>query len=64
MHEKKIIRSWREIKVMMKWRFASLTDADFEFEGDNRDAMLDRVADKIKKTRSELEMLFAEIQTY
>ncbi|MEQ8240276.1 MAG: hypothetical protein RIA69_13740 [Cyclobacteriaceae bacterium] len=57
-----ILRSWREIKVMLKWRFDDLTDADFEFKEGHRETMLDKLALKLSKTRSELEVLFAELQ--
>ncbi len=60
----KITRSWREQKVMLKWRFPILSDADFEFKEGERESMLSRLSDKLKKTRQELEMLFAELQTY
>jgi len=57
-----IIRSWREIKVMLKWRYDVLGDADFEFEEGHKEHMLDRLASKLEKTRSELELLFADLQ--
>ncbi|MGB3467829.1 MAG: hypothetical protein WBA74_21255 [Cyclobacteriaceae bacterium] len=57
-----IIRSWREIRIMMKWRFDELNDADFEFEEGKKEDMLDKLAQKLHKTRSELEFLFAELQ--
>ncbi len=58
------LRSWREIRIMMKWRFANLTDSDFEERDGDKEEMLDRLANKIKKTRQELELLFAELQKY
>jgi len=58
------LRSWREIRIMMKWRFANLTDSDFEERDGDKEEMLDRLAGKIKKTRQELELLFAELQKY
>ena len=59
-----IIRSWREIKIMMKRRYSVLSDADFEFEEGHKESMLDTLASKLQKTRSELELLFAELQNY
>lgn len=59
-----IIRSWREIKVMMKWQFTVLNDADFNIINGDKEKMLERLASKIKKTRAELESLFAELQKY
>jgi hypothetical protein len=59
-----IIRSWREQKVMLKRRFPYLSDRDFEFESDQKETMLDKLALKLNKTREELKRLFAELQTY
>ncbi len=59
-----IVRSWREQKVMLKWRYPFLNDADFEFKEGKKESMLDLLAKKIKKTRAELEQLFAEMQQY
>ena len=41
-----------------------LSDSDFEFEEGQKDNMFDKLAKKLEKTRSELEVLFAELQTY
>lgn len=60
----KILRSWREIRVMMKRKFPFLTDADFEFEKGNKESMLDKLAAKLQKSRSELELIFAELQKF
>jgi hypothetical protein len=59
-----ITRSWREQKVMLKRRFLVLSDTDFEFKEGEREGMLNKLSGKLKKTRQELEMLFAELQTY
>lgn len=59
-----INRSWREQKVMLKLRFSALSDSDFEFREGEREQMLKKLAAKLKKTRDELEILFAELQTY
>ncbi len=59
-----IVRSWREQKVMLKWRFPDLSDEDFETPDGNRENMLTRLAAKLNKTRDELELLFAELQLY
>lgn len=59
-----IVRSWREQKVMLKWRFPILSDEDFAFSEENREDMLKRLAAKLNKTRLELESLFAELQLY
>lgn len=59
-----ITRSWREQKVMLKHRFSELCDADFEFQDGQRDSMLERISLKLKKTKEELSLIFAELQTY
>ena len=56
------LRSWREIRVMMKWRFPNLTDSDFDVIEKDKEEVLDLLAAKIQKTRAELESLFAELQ--
>lgn len=45
-------------------RFPVLRDEDFLFEPGERENMLDRLATKLSKTRTELESLFAELQLY
>jgi hypothetical protein len=59
-----ITRSWREQKQMLKQRFTILNDADFEFEEGQKESMLEKLSLKLKKTREELNHLFAELQTY
>lgn len=60
----RIIRSWREQKIMLKNRFPFLNDFDFDFEEGNRDTMLQKLEVRLNKSRSELEMLFADLQRY
>jgi len=60
-----ILRSWREQKVMLKRRFPFLSDEDFDFKTDiEKEGMLEQLSIKLKKTRKELQLLFAELQTY
>jgi polyphosphate kinase len=59
-----ITRSWREQKVMLKQRFSVLCDADFDFQEGQREGMLDKLSDKLQKTKAELNLIFAELQTY
>lgn len=59
-----IIRSWREQKAMLKMRFPSLNDKDFDFKDGKREVMLDKLCVKLKITRSELHLIFKELQTY
>lgn len=60
----KITRSWREQMVMLKWRYPLLSDEDLTFEKGKKELMMDTLMVKLKKTRAELESLFAELQTY
>ena len=64
LYSMEIVRSWREQKVMLKTWFPILNDEDFLFEEGKKDSMLDKLADKLKKTREELELLFAELQRH
>ena len=59
-----IVRSWREQKIMLKRRFPILSDEDFVFEKDGRETMLAKLEAKLKKSRAELDSLFAELQLY
>lgn len=59
-----ITRSWREQKVMLKRRFSNLLDIDFEYQEGDRERMMERLSLKLKKSRDELDSLFAELQTY
>ena len=59
-----ILRSWREQKIMLKRRFPILSDEDFLFELGNRENMLFKLEKKLNMSRLELELLFAELQTY
>ncbi len=49
---------------MLKRRFPDLNDDDFYYEGEDRESMLDKLQTKLKKTREELEALFADLQLY
>lgn len=59
-----IVRSWREQKVMLKRRFSILLDLDFEYKEGQREKMMENLSKKLEKTRPELELIFAELQTY
>lgn len=59
-----ITRSWREQKVMLKRRFSILLDLDFEYSEGQREKMMENLSIKLEKTRPELEVIFAELQTY
>lgn len=47
---------------MLKWRFPELSNEHFKFEEGYKEIMLDSLAIKLDKTRSELELVFAELQ--
>ena len=57
-----IMRSWREQKILLKRKFANLTDEDFTYEDGKREFMLERLCAKLGKSKTELELIFAEIQ--
>ncbi|HEY5824163.1 MAG TPA: hypothetical protein VIT44_07360 [Cyclobacteriaceae bacterium] len=57
-----IVRSWREQKILLKRRFPILSEEDFSFEEGKRDTMLNRLQEKLGKSKQELERIFAEIQ--
>ncbi|MEN2284384.1 hypothetical protein AAGF08_19725 [Algoriphagus sp. SE2] len=59
-----ITRSWREQKVMLKQRYSILIDSDFDFKEGQKEGMLEKLSLKLNKTREELRLLFAELQTY
>ena len=59
-----ITRSWREQKVMLKQRYSILIDSDFEFKEGQKEGMLEKLSLKLNKTREELKLLLAELQTY
>lgn len=42
-----ILRSWREQKVMLKWRFPFLTDDDFAFKEGEKESMLNQLSGKL-----------------
>lgn len=47
---------------MLKWRFSVLSDQDFDYDDDQREKMLNQIAAKLNRSRSDLEVLFAELQ--
>lgn len=49
---------------MLKWRFPNLKDEDFEFEEGQKETMLNQLAARIKKSRSELDAIFLEMQLF
>lgn len=59
-----ILRSWREQKAMLKRIFPVLKDDDLIFRNGDKEEMLKRLESKLNKTRSELELIFAELQYF
>ncbi|GAB1446865.1 MAG: general stress protein CsbD [Cyclobacteriaceae bacterium] len=59
-----IIRSWREQKILLKRMFPFLSDDDFWFKEGEKESMLKNLQQKLGKTRSELDLLFAELQQH
>jgi hypothetical protein len=49
---------------MLKQRFSILLDMDFEYQEGQREQMMESLSKKLEKTRPELELIFAELQTY
>lgn len=59
-----LLRSWREQKILLKRLFPFLMDEDFEYEEGAKEGMLNRLANKLKKTDDELQSLFADLQKF
>lgn len=57
-----MLRSWREQKILLKRLFPILSDEDFAFEDGKKETMLERLQEKLGKSKPELEMILAEIQ--
>ena len=57
-----ILRSWRELRVMLKWRFPILNDEDFALVNEDKETMLNKLATKLGKTKTEMEKILAELQ--
>lgn len=59
-----ILRSWREQKIMLKRRFSILIDSDFDYDSKDKENMFKKLGDKLNMSRSEIDLLFAELQRY
>lgn len=57
-------RSWRELRVMLQWRFPFLKDEEFTFIEGNKEKMLNKLAERLQKSRSEFDLLLSELQHY
>lgn len=49
---------------MLQRRFPILSEEDFIYADGNREGMLKRLEAKLGKTKTELELIFAELQLY
>ena len=54
----KILRSWREQKIMLKWRFPNLSDEDFQ--DPDKEVFVKRLQEKLGKTKSDVLKLIGE----
>jgi len=59
-----LLRSWREQKILLKRMFSNLTDEDFLYEEGKKEFMLERLCAKLGKSKTELELIFAQIQLF
>ena len=60
----RILRSWREQKILLKRWFPILSDQDFDITSQDREGMMESLALKLKKTRAELDLIFEELQRH
>lgn len=49
---------------MLKRRFPILSDEDFLFPEEDKETMLQKLAAKLGKTKTEMELVLAELQLY
>ena len=57
-----ILRSWREQKILLKRKYPFLLDEDFLYEEGEKETMLEKLRKKLKMTKEQLDLVFAEIQ--
>jgi len=58
----KIVRSWREQKILLKRIFPVLSDEDFAFEDGKKETMMQKLEQKLNLSTPELESVFAQLQ--
>lgn len=56
------LRSWREVKILLKRRFDILVDEDLLFDENDKEKLFQVLQAKLGKTKEELQRIFAEIQ--
>jgi len=54
-------KTWKEIKLKLKQKFAELTESDMLFEESKKDEMIKRLQLKLGKTKEEIQKLIAEL---
>ena len=57
-------RIWRELRVMLQWRFPYLKDEEFTFEEGKKETTLARLAARIKMSRLDFDILLGKLQYY
>ena len=60
----RILRSWREQKILLKRWFPILSDQGFEHASQDREGMMEGLALKLNRTRAELDLIFEELQRH
>ncbi|UXP33818.1 hypothetical protein N6H18_07635 [Reichenbachiella agarivorans] len=58
------IRSWRELKILLKWKFPVLSDEDFLHDEENKETVLVQLSNKLNKSRNELDLILSDLQNY
>lgn len=60
----KIIRSWREQKVMLKRRFPVITEEDLFFEKGKEEKMFLRLSKKLRLSLPEINLLLKDLERF
>lgn len=59
----KLESPWSEVKEKIKERHIDLTDADLEYDSSNENALLERLQQKLGKSREEVKALIESISS-
>jgi len=54
-------KTWKEIKLKLKQKFAELTESDMLFEESKKNEMIKKLQLKLGKTKEEVQKLIAEL---
>lgn len=60
----KIVRSWREQKVMLKRRFPVITEEDLFFEKGKEEKMFLRLSKKLRLSLPEINLLLKDLERF